>query len=665
MYDLKTNLEPGNPDGHTVLRYLIEVKQMPLEVAIEQVYRAVNKYAQDYRADQKKLMTGIIVTGVLSLPVFFPFGISSLLIAGAIGASAFSWQEFGVMRDRLKPEYAALKGSVLIEQFIKWLAQELKERRKETTGVSAFQSDTLTTANILAAYEHTIFAVTNGEHLENNASDPILALFVLKLRQHTNHLPEWVISAFSQLEQAEVQRANDMSQASAYMWGNMEQRYPPYTPTQQSQIGQNTRLGAVDVPAQSISGEGENSLGKPIGVITNSSPLPKQIVLFDFTRLKTEPDKFAHLRIIGGTGIGKTTFADWLLDVLGGDRFVITPKKKSWHWVGLKVHGLWFDYQTIREKLQWIHAEMYRRYPLMAQGQTFEISNFVVDEWRLINTNIKAIRERDPETKQSIEIAPSAKAMMKDIITVARESMLRLIALAQGENVASWGFEGESDLEECFTDIRLGEFAIDYAKSLRNQCRKDSDDYEYWTAILQELEWQNEQRTRAGKFLPCCMVAKSPARIPDLTDWQRDICDVYSAENEPSNLSITAPSTQPSLETPGSPRKVPFPEAERNRKPDGILVEAFSARIEEALQPEAKTSLPPLFDELDREGKLLMLRLLLNKRLGKEKTILLAWGLKSGGRSHDKYKLASELLDAMIGELLDMGFSEENNWGIN
>ncbi|CAA9297552.1 hypothetical protein AVDCRST_MAG92-4832, partial [uncultured Coleofasciculus sp.] len=244
-------------------------------------------------------------------------------------------------------------------------------------------------------------------------------------------------------------------------------------------------------------------------------PTKKDILLFDFSRLRTEPDKFAHLRVIGGTGIGKTTFVDWLLDILGGSRFVITPKKKSWNWVGLKVYGLWFDYEAIGSKLQWIHAEMYRRYPLMEAGQAFEITNFVVDEWRLINTNVKAIKERDPETKQSIEVAPSAKAMMKDIITVARESMLRLIALAQGENVASWGFEGESDLEECFTDIRLGEFAIDYAKSLRNQCRKDSDDYEYWTGVLAELDWQQSRRTSEGKSIPCCMVAKYPARIPD------------------------------------------------------------------------------------------------------------------------------------------------------
>ena len=47
----------------------------------------------------------MVISGVLGLPVFFPFGVPSLLIAGAIGASAVSWQELGAMRDRLKPEY--------------------------------------------------------------------------------------------------------------------------------------------------------------------------------------------------------------------------------------------------------------------------------------------------------------------------------------------------------------------------------------------------------------------------------------------------------------------------------------------------------------------------------------------------------------------------------
>ena len=56
--------------------------------------------------------------------------------------------------------------------------------------------------------------------------------------------------------------------------------------------------------------------------------------------------------------------------------------------------------------------------------------------------------------------------------------------------------------------------------------------------------------------------------------------------------------------------------------------------------------------------------LLLTKRLGKEKTILLAWGEKSGGRNHTRYRYASDLIDAMTQDLEGMGFSEENNWGI-
>ncbi len=44
---------------------------------------------------------------------------------------------------------------------------------------------------------------------------------------------------------------------------------------------------------------------------------------------------------------------------------------------------------------------------------------------------------------------------------------------------------------------------------------------------------------------------------------------------------------------------------------------------------------------------------------------MLAWKVRSGGRSHDRYKLASELLEAMIKELSELGFNEENNWGID
>jgi len=332
MHDLKTNLEPGNPDGHTVLRYLVEVKQMPLEVAIERVYHTVSKCAALYRSDQKKLLTGIVVTGILGLPVFFPFGVSSLLIAGAIGASAFSWQEFGVMRDRLKPEYAALKGSVLLEQFIKWLAQELKERSGQAVASGQFQPDALTTANILAAYEHTIFAVTEGEHLENNASDPILALFVAKLRQHTNQLPNWVMDAFRHLEQAENQRSVHLDAAYGYMFGNLSNQ----SPSPQPQVGQNTRLGAVDVPSLPVDMEGEQRLGKPQIEISQPQILPattqggnKPLPKFDRNRIINESK---GLMIIGDMGAAKTCVAQHIANGFDGYGIIIFDPHGKTDW---------------------------------------------------------------------------------------------------------------------------------------------------------------------------------------------------------------------------------------------------------------------------------------------------------------------------------------------
>ena len=58
------------------------------------------------------------------------------------------------------------------------------------------------------------------------------------------------MEAFCHLEQAEAQRSTHLEAAYGYMFGNLSQ----------SSIGQNTRLGAVEVTSQSV--EGENRLGK-------------------------------------------------------------------------------------------------------------------------------------------------------------------------------------------------------------------------------------------------------------------------------------------------------------------------------------------------------------------------------------------------------------------
>lgn len=223
-------------------------------------------------------------------------------------------------------------------------------------------------------------------------------------------------------------------------------------------------------------------------------PTSVDIKFFDFTELRSNPDKFPHIRVIGKTGVGKTRFTEWIMDMLGGEQFVITPKKKPSDWVNHKVYGYPFNYDACEKKLKEVHGLMHLRYALMEEGKIPYQINFACDEWKLINKNVS-----------------TAKELMKDIIIVARDAKIRLMALAQGENVATWGLEGESDLEECFTTVRFGDFATEHCKFLRNKYRKDSLEYDYYSAVLKELESQGFR---------CCMVENQPARVPDLGNWK-------------------------------------------------------------------------------------------------------------------------------------------------
>jgi hypothetical protein len=213
--------------------------------------------------------------------------------------------------------------------------------------------------------------------------------------------------------------------------------------------------------------------------------------------------------------MGKTTLVDWLVDQLEG-AFIITPKKKPHNWCGLKIYGCtptMFNFEAILERLKWVQSEMYQRYELIEKGQEPPLTNFVVDEWRLINKNI-----------------PEAKEIMKEIITVAREANLRMIALAQGMQVKTWGFEDESDLQECFTDILIGDFAIKRCLSLRRKYHKQSEEYAYWTQVLAFLKQSDRP----------CMVANQPAIIPNLSNWRRDITPAVDPQEESPLLASAA-----------------------------------------------------------------------------------------------------------------------------
>jgi hypothetical protein len=249
------------------------------------------------------------------------------------------------------------------------------------------------------------------------------------------------------------------------------------------------------------------------------------IKFFNWKRFKKEPELFPHIRVVGATGVGKTCLIDWLLDVLpANETQVITVKRRVNQWTGLKVIGVPEDFDAIRLALDGLQAVRKKRTQKMAEGIDSPVLNVAVDEWRVITKNLKATVDR-----ASKEILlPSAKEIMGNMITLAREVNIRMLVMAQGRQVETWGLEGESDLAECFCSIYMGKFAVEECESVRNRHPADSWACERYQAVRDYLE---SIGSRAAWI--SCSDGEFPAIVPDLSNWKRGEKDDIKLAIEP------------------------------------------------------------------------------------------------------------------------------------
>lgn len=216
--------------------------------------------------------------------------------------------------------------------------------------------------------------------------------------------------------------------------------------------------------------------------VVTVSATPASVQTFDWEQFKTTPNKFPHILIEAPTGVGKTTLAEWLLDLLPGERLVITPKRKVSQWKGVNVVGSPLNFIAIQDAFDTLLDEMENRYQLMDTGiEDFSQLNFVVDEYPLIASQCEGISDT-----------------MLMLVRAAREAGMRLVLIAQGTEGKALDIEGQTSIRECFTRIRLGQFAINHARKLKRP------DLERWL----------QQQDRP------CMVDEMPAVIPDLSGFQ-------------------------------------------------------------------------------------------------------------------------------------------------
>lgn len=196
--------------------------------------------------------------------------------------------------------------------------------------------------------------------------------------------------------------------------------------------------------------------------------------LFDWQQFETNPDKFAHLAVVGGTGDGKSYLSVRLgAKIFSGKTIVVAPHWKPGDWEGFPVYATGRNYgssddspvnfDSLIEKtcgsisaasvIFTLYEEMDRRYKLYEQGETdFLMVNVILDE--LLAT---------------LDEVPELAKPLKKLWREARKVRIRLCGLIQDDSVEALKIKGEGLVRKNLRYVRLGEFAKNHAKKLGNE----------------------------------------------------------------------------------------------------------------------------------------------------------------------------------------------------
>jgi hypothetical protein len=209
-------------------------------------------------------------------------------------------------------------------------------------------------------------------------------------------------------------------------------------------------------------------------------PATQETKYFDWSNVHSH----AHTAIIGATGAGKSHLSTWLASQLQGDRLVADIHYKRGDWSGLYVVGAGRNFNEIAHVLQSCLDEMDRRYQLRLEGQ----DNF---------TNLTLIIEEIGSIAEDPASADICKEFLPKTLREARKVNIKLILLGHGLEVESLGVKGKGSIRNCLNTIRLGDFAIAHAKSLKDD------------AVIDAVARMDRP----------CMVDRLPALIPDLSNF--------------------------------------------------------------------------------------------------------------------------------------------------
>jgi len=227
-------------------------------------------------------------------------------------------------------------------------------------------------------------------------------------------------------------------------------------------------------------------------VLDASLQPPKREIQVQAPVEQTAPVKFAdiesslkkpHLMILGETGSGKSTICKYLVSQVNAPCLIIDPHASPVDWRGFVVTGSGRNYGDIATEFERLAKLMQLRYEARDKGiSQFEPLIVIIDEFPAIASSL----------------GKGATDTVKLLAREARKVSIRMCLLSQGAEVKTLGLEGEGSIRECFAMLRLGNFALNHGKSLKDK------------AIGEALE--NSDRP--------AMLDQMPCQLPMLSDTQ-------------------------------------------------------------------------------------------------------------------------------------------------
>lgn len=211
---------------------------------------------------------------------------------------------------------------------------------------------------------------------------------------------------------------------------------------------------------ESIKGYGlhlNSSFAPPRKEIAIATPaeLPAPVKFADVRQALAKP----HVMLLGSTGHGKSTLAKHLAANCTAYTIVIDPHAAPDDWGNLPVYGAGRKYEQIAEIMGVTLKLLQKRFEERDNGvKQFEPLIIICDEY--------------PAIIASAAAGKVASSWMKLISREARKVSIRLVVLTQSPEVKAIGLEGEGSVRDNFCFIRLGEFALDHAKSLKDDAIK-------------------------------------------------------------------------------------------------------------------------------------------------------------------------------------------------